>query len=50
LNVNRAMHQKLLSKKIPHDYTERPGNHNAAYWGNSINYQLLYFQHQFSKN
>jgi S-formylglutathione hydrolase FrmB len=50
LNVNRAMHQKLLSKKIPHDYTERPGNHNAAYWGNSINYQLLYFQHQFAKN
>jgi S-formylglutathione hydrolase FrmB len=49
LNVNRAMHQKLLDKKIPHDYTERPGNHNPAYWGNSINYQLLYFQHQFAK-
>lgn len=50
LNVNRALHQKLLAKKIPHDYTERPGSHNTAYWSNSINYQLLYFQHQFAKN
>ncbi len=50
LNVNRAMHQKLLTKKIPHDYTERPGTHNTAYWSNSINFQLLYFQHQFAKN
>ncbi len=50
LNVNRAMHQKLLLKKIPHDYTERPGTHNTAYWSNSINFQLMYFQHQFAKN
>ena len=50
LGVNRAMHQKLLQKKIPHDYTERPGSHNTAYWSNSIHYQLMYFQHQFSKN
>lgn len=49
LNVNRAMHQKLLDKKIPHDYTERPGNHNAAYWGNSIDFQLLYFKKWFKK-
>jgi S-formylglutathione hydrolase FrmB len=50
LNVNRAMHQKLLGKKIPHDYTERPGTHNTAYWGNSISYHLLYFKNQFSKH
>ena len=43
LGVNRSMHQKLLQKKIPHDYTERPGAHNIAYWSNSINYQLMYF-------
>ncbi len=49
LNVNRAMHQKLLDKKIPHDYTERPGNHNPAYWGNSIDFQLLYFNKVFKK-
>jgi S-formylglutathione hydrolase FrmB len=43
LNVNRELHQKLLSKKIDHDYIERPGGHNNDYWKNSINYQMLFF-------
>ncbi|HEU4574877.1 MAG TPA: esterase family protein, partial [Chitinophagaceae bacterium] len=47
LQVNRALHQKLLAMKIDHDYTERPGAHNAAYWKNSINYQLLFFDDYF---
>ncbi|TAG12550.1 MAG: esterase family protein [Sphingobacteriia bacterium] len=46
---NRALHQVLLAKKIPHDYTERPGGHNAAYWGNSIDYHLLYFKKHFDQ-
>lgn len=49
LNVNRALHQKLLQKKIPHDYTERPGAHNSAYWGSSIDGHLLYFSKFFNQ-
>lgn len=49
LAVNRALHQKLLQKKIPHDYTERPGTHNAAYWGSSIDTHLLYFYKFFNE-
>lgn len=43
LTVNRNLHQQLLEKKIEHDYTERPGGHNNAYWRNSIDYQVLFF-------
>lgn len=47
LPVNRAVHEKLLAAKIQHDYIERAGTHNAAYWGNSIDYQLLFFRKKF---
>jgi S-formylglutathione hydrolase FrmB len=47
--VNRALHEKLLQLKIEHDYIERPGEHNHIYWGNSIDYQILYFKKFFSK-
>ena len=50
LPVNRALHEKLMAKKIAHDYTERPGAHNRAYWGNSIDYQLLFFKNWFVEN
>lgn len=50
LTVNRALHQKLLEKKIDHDYTERPGRHAGAYWHNSIDYQVLFFNKYFSGN
>lgn len=49
LEVNRELHRKLLELKIDHDYTERPGGHNKAYWGNSVNYQLLYFSNFFKQ-
>jgi len=48
LQVNRNLNQKLLDKKIDHDYIERPGGHNSDYWANSILYQLLYFQTYFT--
>ena len=48
LPVNRALHQKLLEKKIAHDYTERPGGHSGAYWHNSIDYQVLFFHKYFA--
>jgi len=41
--VNEQLHEKLLSQRISHDYLIRPGEHNAAYWKNSIEYQLLFF-------
>ncbi|HXO76271.1 MAG TPA: alpha/beta hydrolase family protein [Puia sp.] len=47
LTVNRNLHQKLLDNKIDHDYTERPGGHNGAYWRNSIDYQVLFFWKYF---
>ncbi len=47
LQVNRNFHQKLLSMKIEHDYTERPGAHNNDYWRNSIDYQLVFFKKYF---
>ncbi len=49
LQVNRNLHQLLLDKKIAHDYTERPGVHNWAYWNNAIKYQALFFHVFFSK-
>ncbi len=46
---NRNLHQKLLSLRIEHDYAERPGIHNAVYWRNSIDYQLLFFRKFFDQ-
>lgn len=45
--VNAELHQALLDAKIPHDYISRPGTHNAAYWANSLPYQLLFFKTKF---
>jgi S-formylglutathione hydrolase FrmB len=49
LPMNRAVHEKMLKLKIPHDYTERPGEHNWDYWNNAIDYQLLYFKKYFDQ-
>jgi S-formylglutathione hydrolase FrmB len=48
--MNRALHEKLLQLKIDHDYIERPGEHNHAYWRSSIDFQILFFHHFFQKN
>lgn len=50
ISVNRALHEKLLQLKIDHDYIERSGGHNHAYWRNSIDFQMLYFHQFFQKN
>jgi S-formylglutathione hydrolase FrmB len=47
---NRNLHQKLLENKVPHDYIERPGVHDWHYWGNSIQYQLLFFYKFFTSH
>lgn len=50
LDVNRAMHQLLLEARVPHEYTERPGEHNHDYWGNAVDYQVVFFDKFFRKN
>lgn len=44
---NMAMHQKMVEKKIPHDFTVRNGGHSWDYWANSIVYQALFFSRYF---
>jgi S-formylglutathione hydrolase FrmB len=48
--ANQKLHEKMLKLKIPHDYTERPGKHEWAYWRNSIQYHLLFFRNFFEGN
>lgn len=50
LNVNKELHERLLGAGIDHDWATRPGAHNDAYWGNSIDYHLLFFEKYFKKN
>jgi S-formylglutathione hydrolase FrmB len=47
-NNNHALHEKMLKLKIPHEYIERPGKHDWAYWRNAVQYQLLFFSNYFS--
>jgi enterochelin esterase-like enzyme len=46
---NRRLHQKLLDLNIPHDYIERPGEHNWKYWGGNIESQLYFFEKSFQQ-
>ncbi|MDO8368280.1 MAG: alpha/beta hydrolase family protein [Saprospiraceae bacterium] len=46
LETNREMHRRLLEANIPHEYIERPGEHNGEYWGNAVDFQVLFF-HKF---
>lgn len=45
--VNHALHEKMLGLHISHDYIERPGRHDWAYWRNAVQYQLLFFSNYF---
>jgi S-formylglutathione hydrolase FrmB len=49
ITVNRNLHQLLLARKVPHDYTERPGNHNWEYWANAIKYQMLFITNHLAR-
>ena len=48
--VNKAVHERLLSQKISHDFISRPGGHNDGYWNNSIDYQILFFRKFFNRS
>lgn len=45
--VNESLHDLLLDRNIPHDYTVRPGGHDWGYWTNAIQYQLLFMNNYF---
>ncbi len=49
IEMSRAVHQKMLSLKIPHDYIERPGRHDWNYWATAVEYQLLFFRNFFDR-
>lgn len=46
---NKKLHEKMQQLKIPHDYIERPGQHDWNYWSNSVEYHLLFFRKYFDK-
>lgn len=46
---NHALHEKMVKLKIPHDYIERPGQHDWFYWANAVKYQLLFFKSYFDR-
>ncbi|HLP04331.1 MAG TPA: alpha/beta hydrolase family protein [Paludibacter sp.] len=48
--INSALHRRLMSLGIDHDYTERPGSHTWEYWTNAIQYQMFFFQDCFDKS
>ncbi|MCC6462894.1 MAG: esterase family protein [Saprospiraceae bacterium] len=50
LPANRDMHRRLLEAGIPHEYTERPGEHNGDYWSNAVDFQVVFFHKFFQKN
>lgn len=45
--VNQALHQKMIDKKIAHDYIVRPGKHDWNYWRQALPYQLVFFYRFF---
>ena len=47
-DANVRLHKKLLERRIPHDYIERPGAHTNQYWANSITYQMVFFKDFFN--
>lgn len=49
LEVNKDLHKRLLGRGIDHDFTTRPGGHTSKYWGNSIDYHLLFFEKYFQQ-
>lgn len=49
IQVNKDLHNRLLEKKIDHDFITRPGGHTGEYWNNAIDYQILFFDKFFKK-
>ena len=50
IEPNRDLHRRLLANGTPHDYIERPGGHEWAYWENALPYQILFFSKVLQAN
>ena len=50
IETNRLMHQLLLEKGVPHEYTERPGAHTWQYWTEALPVHFLFIDQVFKKN
>ncbi|WP_121355697.1 alpha/beta hydrolase [Flavisolibacter nicotianae] len=50
IEPNRELHRRLLANGTPHDYAERPGKHEWAYWENALPFQVLFFSKVFAAN
>lgn len=50
IEVNREMHRRLLDAGYPHEYTERPGEHNGDYWGSAVDFQVVFFHKFFNRS
>ena len=48
ISSNRQLHTELINLNVEHDYIERNGGHNWAYWQNALPYQLLFFHRYFT--
>ncbi len=48
-DVNAQLHQALIKKGIPHDYTSRPGRHSWDYWRNSLLHHVVFFDEAFRR-
>jgi S-formylglutathione hydrolase FrmB len=49
MEVNRDLHRRLLQRRIDHDFIERPGEHNSAYWNNAVDSQMIFFRKYFDE-
>lgn len=47
IEVNRELHRKLLKQGVEHEYIEKPGAHDAAYWAESIDSIMSFVVMQF---
>ena len=50
IETNRDLHRRLLENGTPHDYTERPGKHEWAYWEAALPFQVLFFHNVLTAN
>ena len=47
--VNKKLHEKLNYLNIPHHFMTMKGQHNNAYWSQSIDFQMAFFAQCFRK-
>lgn len=49
IETNRQLHQALLDREVPHEYTERPGAHTWQYWTEALPVHILFLNRHLSR-